>query len=138
MPVLFGAGGAFLVLPDRLLGLLRSVRLAGLLTSDLLLLRLFGLLMSVLLADLTAVSSRDVLPCRVGEVKPRGVDPNVPGPFDTLPLLLLLLKRLALLPLSDPDLLTLFLTGLSNSVLPEEQREVWEPDLFLRPSAWQE
>ena len=64
--------------------------------------------------------------------------PKVPGPLVTLPLLLLLLSKLALLPLRDPDLLALFLTGLSNSVLPVELSEVCEFDLFFRPRAWQE
>ena len=56
----------------------------------------------------------------------------------TLPLLLLLLMTLLLLLLRSMFLLGLRLTGLSNSVLPEEAREALLPDRFLRPSAEQE
>jgi len=75
-------------------------------------------------------------------VRPREALPNVPGPLTptlpTLPLLLLLLRTLPRLLLLFRFLLGLLLTGLSNSVLPEEHRDPWEPDLFFRPRAWQE
>lgn len=64
--------------------------------------------------------------------RPRAAIPGakVPGPLTLalprllmLPRLLLLLKTLLLLPLLLRFLLGLLLTGLSNSVLPEEQRD---------------
>jgi len=77
-------------------------------------------------------------------VRPREALPKVPGPLiPVLPilprlLLLLILVTLPLLPLLLRVLLGLLLTGLSNSVLPEEHKDPCDPDLFLRPRAWQE
>ena len=61
-------------IPDLFISDLLPVRLGGLLTSDLLLLRLAGLFMSLLLPDLPTVSSLVSLP-RDGDVKPLGVEP---------------------------------------------------------------
>lgn len=76
------------------------------------------------------------------EVRPREALPKVPGPLFPalvmLPLLLLLLRTLPLLLLLLRVLLGLLRTGLSNSVLPEEQSDPWDPDLFFRPRAWHE
>lgn len=72
-------------------------------------------------------------------VRPREALPKVPGPLALalliLPRLLLLLRTLPRLLLLLRVLLGLLRTGLSNSVLPEEQSDPWDPDLFFRPRA---